>query len=155
MGDTGRKIALLIGVGDYGQGLTSLRCPVNGANAMREVLLDPEIGGFDEAQVLLNPDVGEMQSRISTTFSQLNKDDLAFLYFTGHGIKAMTGDFYLTTAQSELFENKALNAGTAVEAGFVQKVMKNSYAERKVVILDCCFASLLHQDSAAPAPHQT
>jgi len=141
MGDVGRKIALLIGVGDYGAGLKSLQCPVNGVTAMQTVLQNPEIGGFDEAQVLINPDVGEMRSRISTTFAQLNKNDLALLYFTGHGIKDMTGDFYLTTAQSELFENKALNTGTAVEAEFVQRVMKNAYAERKVVILDCCFAA--------------
>lgn len=141
MGDVGRKIALLIGVGDYGAGLKSLQCPVNGVTAMQTVLQNPEIGGFDEAQVLINPDVGEMRSRISTTFAQLNKNDLALLYFTGHGIKDMIGDFYLTTAQSELFDNKALNTGTAVEAEFVQRVMKNAYAERKVVILDCCFAA--------------
>ncbi|MEO0805015.1 MAG: SUMF1/EgtB/PvdO family nonheme iron enzyme, partial [Cyanobacteria bacterium J06643_4] len=141
MGDTGRKIALLIGVGDYGAGLASLQCPVNGVTAMQKVLLNAEIGGFDEAQVLINPDVGEMRSRISTTFAQLKKEDLALLYFTGHGIKDMTGDFYLTTTQSELFENKALNTGTAVEAEFVQRVMRNAYAERKVVILDCCFAA--------------
>ena len=141
MGDAGRKIALLIGVGDYGTGLNSLQCPVNGATAMQKVLLNPEIGGFDEAQVLINPDVGEMRNGISTTFAQLRKDDLALLYFTGHGIKDMSGDFYLTTAQSELFENRALNTGTAVEDEFVQRVMRNAYAERKVVILDCCFAA--------------
>ena len=59
MGDVGRKIALLIGVGDYGAGLKSLQCPVNGVTAMQTVLQNPEIGGFDEAQVLINPDVGK------------------------------------------------------------------------------------------------
>ncbi|MEM6599568.1 MAG: SUMF1/EgtB/PvdO family nonheme iron enzyme, partial [Cyanobacteria bacterium P01_C01_bin.69] len=137
----GRKIALLIGVGDYGTGLKSLQCPVNGVSAMQTVLKNPEIGGFDEVISVINPDVGEMRSRISTTFAQLKKDDLILFYFTGHGVKDMTGNFYLTTTQSELFDNNELNTGTAVESEFIKRVISRAYAERKVVILDCCFAA--------------
>ncbi|MEL6491645.1 MAG: hypothetical protein AAFQ95_16940 [Cyanobacteria bacterium J06621_3] len=54
MGDTGRKIALLIGVGNYGTGLKSLQCPANGVTAMETVLKNPEIGGFDEVVPVLN-----------------------------------------------------------------------------------------------------
>ncbi|MEO0887257.1 MAG: SUMF1/EgtB/PvdO family nonheme iron enzyme [Cyanobacteria bacterium J06648_10] len=139
MGDTGRKIALLIGVGDYGTGLKSLQCPANGVTAMETVLKNPEIGGFDEVVPILNPDVGEMRSRISTTLAQLKKDDLVLFYFTGHGIKSASGDFYLTTAQSQLFENGHLITGTAVEADFIKGELRNCYAERKVIVLDCCF----------------
>ncbi len=136
-----RKIALLIGVGDYGAGFTSLRCPANGVEAMRAVLSCPTMGGFDEVVVLLNPDVGEMRSRICEVFAQLTKQDLVLFYFTGHGIKDMTGDFYLTTAQSELFKNGRPNAGTAVEADFLRREIAHSLAERKVIILDCCFGA--------------
>lgn len=136
-----RKIALLIGVSDYGAGLKSLRCPANGVNAMRSILSHPEMGGFDEVVALINPDVGEMRSRICQVFAQLTKKDLILFYFTGHGIKDMTGDFYLTTAQSELFENGRPNAGTAVEADFLKREIANSSAAHKVVILDCCFGA--------------
>ncbi|MEL7511074.1 MAG: SUMF1/EgtB/PvdO family nonheme iron enzyme [Cyanobacteria bacterium J06554_3] len=136
-----RKIALLIGVGDYGAGLKSLRCPVNGVEAMRSVLSCPDIGGFDQVVTLVNPDVGEMRSRISEVFAQLTKKDLIFFYFTGHGIKDMTGEFYLTTAQSELFESGRPNAGKAVEAHFLRRELSNARAERKVVVLDCCFGA--------------
>ncbi|MEL7358870.1 MAG: caspase family protein [Cyanobacteria bacterium J06560_6] len=139
MGDPGRKIALLIGVGDYGTGLKSLQCPANGVTAMETVLKNPEIGGFDEVVPILNPDVGEMRSRISTTLAQLKKDDLVLFYFTGHGIKSASGDFYLTTAQSQLFENGQLITGTAVEADFIKGELRSCYAERKVIVLDCCF----------------
>ena len=98
-----KKIALLIGVGNYGAGLQSLRCPRNGVAEMRRVLQDPEIGGFDEVISLIDPDVGEMRSRICEVFAQLAKQDLILFYFTGHGLKDMTGDFYLTTAKTQLF----------------------------------------------------
>ena len=137
----GRKIALLIGVGEYGDGLKALRCPANGVAAMQSVLSNPAIGGFDQVVPLVNPDVGEMRSRICEIFAQLTKRDLVLFYFTGHGIKDMTGDFYLTTAQTQLFENGRPNTGTAVEADFLKREMSNSLAERKVVILDCCFGA--------------
>lgn len=136
-----RKIALLIGVDDYGAGLNSLRCPTNGAAAMRSVLKNPDIGGFDEVITLFNPDVGEMRSRISEIFVKLKKRDLVLFYFTGHGLKDMTGDFYLTTSQTELFSNGRPNAGTAVEAHFLKRELAGCMAERKVVILDCCFGA--------------
>lgn len=136
-----RKIALLIGVGNYGEGLTPLQCPINGVEAMQSVLACPETGGFDEVIALTNPDVGEMRSRISETFASLTKQDLVLFYFTGHGLKDMTGDFYLTSAQTELFANGRPNAGTAVEAHFLKRELSNCMAERKVVILDCCFGA--------------
>ena len=136
-----RKIALLVGVGDYGAGLKSLRCPKNGVAAMQSVLQDPEIGGFDEVISLVNPGVGKMRSRICEVFAQLTKQDLILFYFTGHGLKDMTGEFFLTTTQTQLFDNGRPNAGTAIEANFLKREIGNSLAERKVIILDCCFGA--------------
>lgn len=136
-----RKIALLVGVGEYGEGLKPLQCPAKGVEAMQAILSDPNIGGFDQVVPLINPDVGEMRSRIGEIFASLTKQDLALFYFTGHGIKDMNGDFYLTTAQTHLFENGRPNPGTAVEADFLRRVIGSCYAERKVVILDCCFGA--------------
>ncbi|MEO0707024.1 MAG: caspase family protein, partial [Cyanobacteria bacterium J06649_5] len=136
-----RKVALLIGVGEYGEGLKSLRCPVNGVEAMQSVLLNPEIGGFDEVVPLTNPDVGAMQSRMGELFAGLKKEDLVLFYFTGHGIKDMNGKFYLSTRQTQLLINGRINPGTAVDADFLRSVVSDCYAERKVVILDCCFAA--------------
>ena len=82
-----------------------------------------------------------MRSHISEVFAKLTKRDLVLFYFTGHGLKDMTGDFYLTTGQTELFSNGRPNAGTAVEAHFLKRELANCSAERKVVILDCCFGA--------------
>ncbi|MGB3292208.1 MAG: SUMF1/EgtB/PvdO family nonheme iron enzyme [Phormidesmis sp.] len=137
----GRKVALLVGVGNYGTGLESLQCPANGVEAMRSILSNPEIGEFDEVIPLIDPNVGEMRSRIGEVFARLGKEDLLLFYFTGHGIKDRIGNFYLTTTESYRLENNQINLGTAVEAEFVKRVIRSSYAERKVVILDCCFAA--------------
>lgn len=135
-----RKVALLIGIGEYGEGLPPLQCPSKGVAAMQEVLGDTEVGDF-EVVPLINPGVGEMRAHISDTFAPLKKDDLALLYFTGHGLKDMVGNFYLSTAETKLFEDGQLSTGTAVESDFIQRVLSTCYAERKVVILDCCFGA--------------
>lgn len=141
----GNKVALVIGVGRYGDasGLQPLTCPANGVQAMAEVLGDRNIGQFDQVIPLIDPDVGTLRSRLAEVFTQLNKADLGLLYFTGHGLKDMTGDFYLTTADSCLFADGRINPGTAVEGEFVKRILGNSPAQRKVLILDCCFAGAI------------
>ena len=138
-----RKIALLIGVGQYGPGLKTLNCPANGVEAMRSLLQNPNVGEFDQVIPLIDPEQGEMRARIGETFAGLSKEDLVLLYFTGHGIKDSYGNFYLTTTESYLFENGDINAGTAVDADFIKGAIARCYAERKVVILDCCFAGAI------------
>ncbi|MGI0494198.1 urea ABC transporter substrate-binding protein [Alkalinema pantanalense CENA528] len=135
-----KKIALLIGVGEFGVGLKPLRCPANGVTALREVLENPQVGGFDEVIPLLNPDVGTMQRQVGEVFARAQKDDLLLFYFTGHGVKDLSGDFYFATRETELFQNGSLNIGTAVDAKLVLKVMANSLCRRQVAILDCCFS---------------
>lgn len=49
------KIALLIGVSEYEPGLTTLPAATKDVEAMQRVLLHPEIGGFDDVKVLINP----------------------------------------------------------------------------------------------------
>lgn len=138
----GKKVALLIGVSNYGLGLTPLRSPTNGVKAMERILENPEIGNFDEIEALIDPSLVEMRSRIEEVFSALTNEDLLLFYFAGHGIKhKATGDFYLATSESCRLENKEINLGTTVESEFVRKALRGSYAERKVVILDCCFAA--------------
>ena len=129
-----RKIALLIGVGQYGPGFKTLNCPANGVEAMRSLLQNPDVGEFDQVIPLIDPEQGEMRAQIGKTFASLTKEDLVLLYFTGHGIKDSYGKFYLTTTESYLFENGDINAGTAVEADFVKGAIARCYAERKVVI---------------------
>jgi branched-chain amino acid transport system substrate-binding protein len=51
-----KKVALLIGVSDYGSGLTALPAATKDVKAMQEVLEDPTIGGFHDVRTLINPE---------------------------------------------------------------------------------------------------
>ena len=49
------KYALLIGVGEYGEGLTPLPAAPRDVVAFAEVLQNPQMGGFDEVKPVINP----------------------------------------------------------------------------------------------------
>ncbi|MBE9098029.1 caspase family protein [Vacuolonema iberomarrocanum] len=138
----GRKFALLIGVADSVSGFKPLHCPLNGIAALRDILANPKIGGFDPANIshLPNPSVSQMRSAIGEMFSRCGHQDLVLLYFTGHGVTDEHGDFYFTTQETQTFENGSLNRGTAVDAIFVREEMRKCSSRRQVAILDCCFS---------------
>jgi uncharacterized caspase-like protein len=133
------KAALLIGVSNYeasDRGLNSLPAAVRDIEAMRRVLNNPVIGGFDEIKFLPNPDAQTMQIEIAQLFSEREKNDLILLYFSGHGITDDRGNFFFATCNTR----KDLIIATAVPANFVHSVMSNSRAKRQAVILDCCYS---------------
>ncbi len=134
------KIALVIGVSDYEPGLNPLPGAVRDVEAMRRVLQQAEVGGFDEVKTLSNPEPQKMQEAIETLFSSRTKDDLVLLFFSGHGVKDDNGKLYLATRVTRKTTQGELIRATAVPASFVQDIMSNSRSKRQVVILDCCFS---------------
>lgn len=134
------KIALLIGVSNYKEGLNPLPCAVRDVEAMHRVLQHQNMGGFNEVKTLSNPDPMEMQEAIETFFSDRAKDDLALLFFSGHGVKDDNGRLYFGTRSTRKNEKGSLVKATAVPANFVQDIMSNSRCKTQVVILDCCFS---------------
>jgi uncharacterized caspase-like protein len=131
-----KKVALLIGVSEYKAGLPPLPAAPNDVEAMQRVLQDPNMGGFDVVEPLLNPDPFAMQDAIERLFAECQKDDLALLFFSGHGITDDNGRLFLTT---HLTNEKRFKA-TSVPASFVHDVMNESPCQRQVVILDCCYS---------------
>ena len=130
-----RKVALLIGVSEYGEGIPSLIAPPNDVEAMKRVLENPEMGGF-EVETLLNPDPTPMRKKIKKLFTSCGKGDLVLLFFSGHGITDDENKLYLATRITAKDDFDA----TAVPASFVQKQSNNSYTRRQVIILDCCYS---------------
>ncbi len=136
-----KKVALLIGVSEYKAGLPPLPAAPNDVEAMRRVLQDPNLGGFDVVERLLNPDPIAMQDAIEKLFAECQKDDLALLFFSGHGITDDNGRLFLTT---RLTNEKRFKA-TSVPASFVHDVMNDSPCQRQVVILDCCYSGAFRE----------
>jgi uncharacterized caspase-like protein len=143
------KIALLIGISDYAQGLNSLPSAVRDIEAMRRVLQHSEQGGFDQVGVLANPEPMTMQEAIETLFSNRSKEDLVLLFFSGHGVKDDSGRLYFATSLTRKNSAGTLVRATAVPASFVQDVMSYSRCKRQVIILDCCFSGAFAEGMTA------
>lgn len=145
------KIALLIGVSEYEPGLNPLPAAVKDLDAMREVLLHPDMGGFAESDVVLlkNPARQAMEELIETLFANRHKDDLVLLFFSGHGIKDDAGRLYLATSKTRKTPQGDLVRSSAVSANFVHENMSRSRSKRQVVILDSCFSGAFAEGLSA------
>ncbi|MBD2534662.1 caspase family protein [Nostoc flagelliforme FACHB-838] len=136
------RVALLIGVSEYEQGLNPLPSAIKDVEAMSQVLLNPEMGSFAEAEVLKNPLRQEMEDKIYDLYSiNCNQDDVLLLYFSGHGITDSGGEFYFSTRQTRKDQQGKLVPTSAVAAREVHPWMNASKSKRMVVILDCCFGA--------------
>jgi hypothetical protein len=134
------KVALLVGVSQYGPGFNQLPAAAKDVEAMQRVLLHPDMGDFEQVQSLIDPDPQEMGTAIEKLYGDGRRDDLLVLFFSGHGIKDESGNLYLATRATRKNERGGLIRSTAIAARFVQEIMSDSRARRQVVILDCCFS---------------
>ncbi|MBW4522325.1 MAG: GUN4 domain-containing protein [Scytolyngbya sp. HA4215-MV1] len=144
------KIALLIGVSEYGEGLAGLPGTQEDLQRMQRVLQDPQVGGFDAVDVLPNPDRTGMEMAIEQLFSEnRTPDDLILLYFSGHGVRDDHGTLYLATRITAKTPQGRIRTSTAVPATALQGYMSQSKSKRQVLILDCCFSGAFAQDMKA------
>ena len=77
------KVALLVGVSEYQPSLPALPSVLEDVGAMERVLRHPEIGGFDEVNVLRNPETKELEIAIYNLFAERSPEDLVLFYFSG------------------------------------------------------------------------
>ena len=76
-----KKMALLIGVSEYGAGIPPLLSALNDVEAMERVLQNPNLGNFAQVERLLNPDSVAMRIAIQKLFKNAGKEDLLLFYF--------------------------------------------------------------------------
>lgn len=133
------KYALLIGVDNYGEGLRPLPAATSDVTALREVLLNSEMGGFDEAKSLSNPMQSEMAREVELWFQDRQPEDLVLLFFSGHGVKDDRRDLYFAAANTEK-QRDYLVRSTAISARFIHECISRCKAKHQVIILDCCFS---------------
>jgi formylglycine-generating enzyme required for sulfatase activity len=140
------KVALLIGVSEYQPGLNPLPGSVLDVDALREVLVHSEMGGFAETNVIVlkNPQRQEMEDRIYHLFANRSKDDLLLFYFSGHGVRDDRGQLYLANCNTRKDSGQLVDS-TAVAATYLQNKINSSKSQRQVIILDCCFSGAIAQ----------
>ncbi|WP_414619656.1 caspase, EACC1-associated type [Calothrix sp. CCY 0018] len=144
------KYALLIGVSDYESNkINSLPGVRKDIEAMQRILQQPEIGGFNDVELLTDPNSGTIQSAIQRLFiEKCQEDDIALLYFSGHGWRDANRFLYFLSNNSRVYsQNQVLDA---VSARFIQEeCMNRSQAGRQVLILDCCFSGAFAEGMSA------
>ena len=130
-----RKLALIIGNSQYQDAcLARLAAPDVDVRALAEVLSTPGIGAFDDVTQLLNEGLATVRKAIAQFFDLKHRDDLLFLYFSGHGVRDEQGHLHLAVRDTE----RKVLAGTAIEASFITGRMDRSASKRLVLVLDCC-----------------
>ncbi|HEY9825489.1 MAG TPA: SUMF1/EgtB/PvdO family nonheme iron enzyme [Stenomitos sp.] len=135
------KVALLIGVSDYEEGLDALPAATKDIKALQEVLINPAIGGFavEDVTVLPNPSRQDMEDAIYSLFANRQRDDLVLLYFSGHGVIDDGGEFYFASRLTRKDQGRLVPT-TATAARSVCQWMEMSRSQHKVIILDSCFS---------------
>lgn len=141
----GGRYALIVAGDTYEDPkLKKLRAPARDAEMLGRVLADPEIGNF-EVKTLFNEPSHVILEAVEDFFSDRRRDDLLFLYFSGHGLKSDRGNLYFATVNTK---TNRLDA-TAVPAPYVNNQMDASNSRRIVMVLDCCYAGAFDRRMAA------
>lgn len=142
------KIALLIGVSEYGPGLNPLPGAVRDVEAVQQGLQPLELSGFDEVKPLSNPNPPVMREAIEALFSNRSPDDTVLLFFSGHLIEDDTGKLYLATSITSKTTRAELIRVSSIPLSFVQNLMNHKLCQRQVVILDGCINRIWAEEMA-------
>ena len=118
--------------------LRKLRAPTHDAAALRRVLSDPLIGGFD-ANVFANEPEHMLRRRIYAFFDDRAPDDLLLLHISCHGLKDVGGELYFAARDTDVAKLDV----TAVSAEFVVRQMNRTRCRQVVVLLDCCYSGAI------------
>lgn len=132
-----KRRALLIGTEHYDDGrfapLPSTQADVWG---LGQVLRHRNIGNFVSVQMKTDLTADDMRVAIGEFLTACDEDELALLYFSGHGVRRVRdgGEFHFVARDTD-FDRVA---ETGVSAGFVNELLEQCVAPQKVVMIDCC-----------------
>jgi putative transcriptional regulator len=137
--DPDRSRVVLVGTGRYDH-LPDLPAVPNNLVGLTRTLQDPARWGVPERNCRV---VGEprspqdVQAMLRAAASGVESGGLLLVYFAGHGIiDIRTGELHLAVASSDVADAYA----TAVPYDWVRRIVLESAASQRVVILDCCYA---------------
>ncbi|GAA3433228.1 caspase, EACC1-associated type [Kutzneria kofuensis] len=143
----GRRTALLIVTDTHADPtFRALRAPQADAQALADVLRNPEIGGFT-VETLVNRSADEVRRRLNRLFNEAERDDMILCYVSGHGVKDVSGQLHLVTTDTE----HQLLPTTAVAASLLRELIDNSQARRAALWLDCCYSGAFPSGRAPKA----
>ncbi len=146
------KYALLIGVSHYQNqaAITPFPQARNDVEALGEVLMHPEIGGFTAIKPVLEPDRMAMEEAFEEFFRTCNRGDLSLVFFAGRGLRDRQGRAYFATNSTRRTSDGQLVQATALPVRSVHDLMNSSRSRQQVLILDCGFEEAGDWESQPP-----
>lgn len=122
--------ALVVGINDYPS--SPLHGCINDAQAVAGIIEKNGDGSRNfDIRLLINVlGKGEFKSQIIDLFAGIN--DVALLYFSGHGHTDKNGSYIVTPDQS--------HNDFGVSMDDILNIANNSQTKNKVIILDCCYS---------------
>lgn len=102
---------------------------------IRDALTDPDAGLFDRSEVKLLPeaDSPEILDAADEFFGCAEADDVLLLYYSGHG-RSLSQELFLCASNTRTNRLES----SAVASSTLSRIMTRSFAQVKIVILDCC-----------------
>ncbi|AKB45006.1 MULTISPECIES: SUMF1/EgtB/PvdO family nonheme iron enzyme [Methanosarcina] len=131
---TGKRVGLVIG-NNYPDSDKKLRFAVADALAMKEVLLNKDICGFDEVIDLVDRTSKEALVEVEKILKRVDSN-LVFIYFSGHGKKDFENDLCLLFNDTE--EDTLM--ATSLTFDFINKCRRYPSRKSVIIILDCCYS---------------
>jgi len=137
-----KRLGLVIGIDQYQDERLNLRCAHADAEAMRNLMLDPECGLFEADNVTLLADEDATRERIWRALAGLrrkaHKQDSVWIFYAGHG--APEGDdFYWVPHDGNVDDLYS----TGLSRRDLNRLLDDLHAERIVVFMDCCHAAAM------------
>ena len=129
-----QRYAILIGNGAFPENskLETLSCPSKDVEGLANVLVNR--GGYQITSLIDQPK-SVIECQLADFMRKLTKDDLALIYFSGHGkLSEVQRELYLVTKDTKVDSLLA----TAIAISQLKSFINESYCGRIIVILDCC-----------------
>lgn len=130
----GKRLALLICNGTFSEiPHYQLLGPSKDAQLLDDILSDAETCQF-EVRKLVDQGLREVRLEIARVCSQANEKDTLLIYYSGNGLTAKDGCFYLLVADSE----REYPFATALDGEFILSQLRNSQCRKIVLLIDSC-----------------
>jgi Caspase domain len=134
--------ALLIGNSSFtaDAGLNPLNAPTKDVARLHRALVDSQTGLFEDEHVRLVTERtwAEIIAEIDGFFAAAQKDDLALLYYSGHGVLDEWNRLFLCARDTRTDRLLA----TAVSNTRINEFIEQSAVRSTVIILDCCSSGM-------------
>jgi len=134
-----KRLGLLIATSGYAD--PQLPAVPDGAahlNDLVDVLRSPKIGGFS-LTALIDPTVETGRSAIVDLLAGRQPDDLVLLYVVGHCIRQTGDSLFIALRETTRLDLE----NTALPATFVQQQLRESAAQKQIIILDSLLGSIV------------